>query len=158
MFDLHVNLTLKLHLISNNFQISNFGPRLEYVASGRTYHSVKWKQEPVLRQVTGLEVKLVWHRNSIEKIKWIPHRYFVSFENRIYVKFSSSKSFPPGLTFYNRYNVDAFSMWNFDIEWVANQWSRLEPTYCLQILSKHYVKKIAMEIQKLYEKVVWSTI
>ena len=58
MFDLHVNLTLKLHLISNNFQISNFGPRLEYVDSGRTYHSVKWKQEPVLRQVTGLEVKL----------------------------------------------------------------------------------------------------
>ena len=83
MFDLHVDLRLTFHLISNNFQISNFGPRLEYDAGGRTYHSVKWKQEPVLRQVTGLEVKLVWHRNNIEKIKWIPHRYFVSFENRI---------------------------------------------------------------------------
>ena len=157
MFDLHVNLTLKLHLISNSFQISNFGPRLEYVDSGRTYHSVKWKQEPVLRQVTVLEVKLVWHRKNIEKIKWIPHRCFVSFENRINVKFSSSKSFPAGLTFYNRYNVDAFLMWNFDIEWVENQWSRLGPTYCLKILSKHYVNKIAMEIQKLYEKVVWLT-
>ena len=110
MFDLHVDLRLTFHLISNNFQISNFGPRLEYDASGRTYHSVKWKQEPVLRQVTGLEVKLVLHRNNIGKIMWIPHRYFVSFENRINVTFSPSKSFQPGLTFYNRYNVDGFSM------------------------------------------------
>ena len=41
MFDHHVDLTLKLHLISNNFQISNFRFSLEEVARGDTYHKSK---------------------------------------------------------------------------------------------------------------------
>ena len=44
MFDVHVDLTLKLHLISNAFQISNFRFSLEYAAKEDNYHNTKWNQ------------------------------------------------------------------------------------------------------------------
>ena len=83
MSDLQVDLTLKLHLIRNDFQISNCRFSLEQVASGDTYHSTKGKQEPVLRQTSSLEVTLIRHRSNIEKLTWRTHRYFINFKSRI---------------------------------------------------------------------------
>ena len=61
MLDLYVHLTLKLNLLGNIYQISSFRFTLEYIASGGTYHSTKWKQEPVLCQATSLEVTSIRH-------------------------------------------------------------------------------------------------
>ena len=101
MFDHHVDLTLKLHLISNNFQISNFRFSLEEIARGDIYHKSKWKVEPVLHQAANLEVMLIRHRNEIEKT----HRYFIDFQSQIYVKLFM----PNGFGFHNRRSIDGFS-------------------------------------------------
>ena len=90
MFLLHIHLTLKLHVLSNIFQISNFRFSLEYIARGDTYHSTKWKQESVLRQTTSLEVTLIRYWNDIEKATWRTHRYFIDFGSRIDVEISTS--------------------------------------------------------------------
>ena len=90
MIDLHVHLTLKLHLLSNIFQISNFTFSLEQVARGEAQHSTKWKEKPVLRQTTTLEVMSIRHRNDIAKSTRRIHRYFIDFKSLIDVELSMS--------------------------------------------------------------------
>ena len=60
---------------------------------GETYHSTKWKQVPVLRQATNLEVTSTRYRNGIEKTTWRTHRYFIV---------ELMLSFPRGVAFHNQ--------------------------------------------------------
>lgn len=101
IFDFHVDLMLNLHLISNNFQILNLKFSLEQVPSGDTYHSKKWRQEPVLCQAASLEVMLVRHRNNIEKTMWKTHQCFIDFESQMDIELSTANQylFPKDLPF-----------------------------------------------------------
>ena len=90
MSDLHVDLTLKLHLINNYFQTSNFRYSLEYIAKGDTYLTTAWKQEWVFHQAASLKVTSIRHQNDIEKNTWKTHQYFIDFESRIDVELSAS--------------------------------------------------------------------
>ena len=48
IFDAHVDLTLKLYLMSHAFQIPNFRFSLEWVAREDNYHNTKWNQSQSL--------------------------------------------------------------------------------------------------------------
>lgn len=50
------------------FHISNFRDSLEQVAREYTDHITKWKQEPVFRQATILEVTSIRRQNDIKKL------------------------------------------------------------------------------------------
>ena len=86
--DLYIDLPLKLHLINNNFQISNLRFSLDSNARGDTYQSTKWKQEPVLHQAASLKVASIRQRKNVGKTTWTTHKYFIDFESQIYVKIS----------------------------------------------------------------------
>ena len=49
IFDLHVDLTFKLHL-KNDFQIESFRVVLEWNDRKNIYHIAKWKLKPVPHQ------------------------------------------------------------------------------------------------------------
>ena len=90
MFDFHVNLTLKLRLISNNFQISNSRFSLTQFSRRETYHSTKWTQKPVLRQVASFGVTSIQHQNGIEK----PLRELIDISQTLKIE-STSDQFHP---------------------------------------------------------------
>ena len=94
MLDLHVDLTLKLHLLSNIFEISSFRFGLEKVARGDSYHCTKWKQELVLRQAAKSYIDSSSKRNRKIYVSG-NHRYSIDFENRINFELSMSNRCHP---------------------------------------------------------------
>ena len=56
---------LKLHVVSNNFQVSNDRFSFENVARGDTYYSRKRKQEPLLNKAASLRVMSTRHQSDI---------------------------------------------------------------------------------------------
>ena len=61
----------------------NFRFSLEQHAKGDTYHSTKWKKDPVLCEVASLEVTSIQHQKGIEKTTWRTYHFFIDVESRI---------------------------------------------------------------------------
>ena len=117
-FDVHVNLMLKLHLISNTFLIWNFRFSLQQVVREDNFYSTKWNQEPVSHQVAGLKVDSTLKRHQ----KYHGEKSLTfNFKSQIGVELSTSSrcySFHVDSPFI----IDEISTKFWSGKWMSNRW------------------------------------